>query len=220
VLPRRAYGKSVFINCPFDATHRPLFYALVFAVYDCGFIPRSAQEVVDAGEVRIEKILRLIRESKFGIHDISLTETDARTGLPRFNMPLELGLFLGAKAFGLGKQRQKATLVLERRRYLYQRYCSDIAGQDINAHGRREAAAIAAVRDWLSNHSTRPMPGGTVVGRRFRAFRRELPALCRAVGLHSHALTFSDFTAMVVTWLKADQAALIRAKRAAALRFR
>ena len=132
MLPRRAYANSVFINCPFDAAHRTLHYALVFAVYDCGSIPRSAQEVVDAVEVRIDKILRLIRESKFGIHDISLTEADTRTGLPRFNMPLELGLFLGAKAFGRGKQRQKGTLVLERRRYLYQRYCSDIAGQDIS----------------------------------------------------------------------------------------
>jgi hypothetical protein len=68
---RRAYAKNVFINCPFDATYRPLFDALVFAVSDCGFIARSAQEVVDGGEVRIQKILRLIRESKFGIHDIA-----------------------------------------------------------------------------------------------------------------------------------------------------
>ena len=208
---RRSYSASVFINCPFDATYRPIFNALVFAVHDCGFIARSAQEVVDGGEVRIQKILRLIRESKFGIHDISLTELDARTGLPRFNMPLELGIFLGAKAFGDGRQRQKVTLVLERSRYAYQRYCSDIAGQDITAHGRQQRRAIGAVRDWLSTHSTQPMPSGTVIASRFKAFCRHLPALCAAVGLRPRELTFSDFTAMVVTWLKADQEPFLRA---------
>jgi hypothetical protein len=200
----RTYAKSVFINCPFDAAYRPLFDAMVFAVYDCGFIPRSAQEMVDGGEVRIQKILRLIRESRFGIHDISLTDADGRTGLPRFNMPLELGLFLGAKTFGAGRQRQKVTLVLERRRYQYQKYCSDIAGQDISSHGRRQRAAIEAVRNWLSTHSAKPMPGGVAIARRFRAFRRAVPAMCSATGLRERDLTYSDFTALVVTWLKAD----------------
>ena len=118
-------------------------------MHDCGFVARSALEVVDAGEARIQKILRLIRQSKFGIHDISRTEADKGTRLPRFNMPLELGLFMGAKALGSGRQRKKASLVLERRRYSYQRYCSDIAGQDIGAHRRSPSAAITLVRNWL-----------------------------------------------------------------------
>ena len=49
------YDKSVFINCPFDDSYLPLFRALVFAVFECGLIPRCAQEVYDAGEVRIER---------------------------------------------------------------------------------------------------------------------------------------------------------------------
>lgn len=214
---RRTYHESVFINCPFDAAYRPLFDAIVFAVHDCGFIARSAQEVVDAGEVRIQKIVRLIRESKFGIHDISLTEPDSRTRLPRFNMPLELGLFLGAKAFGSGRQGQKVTLVLERHRYSYHRYCSDIGGQDINAHQRRQGRAITVVRDWLSTHSGKPMPGGRVIALRFTTFRRQLPTMCARVGLVATELTFSDFTAMVVTWLKAEQEAVISARIEAVL---
>ncbi len=217
-MRRRTYSESVFINCPFDESYRPLFNALVFAVHDCGFIARSAQEVVDGGEVRIQKILRLIRESKFGIHDISLTEPDARTRLPRFNMPFELGLFLGARAFGRGLQRQKVPLVFERRRYAYHRYCSDIGGQDISAHGRQHVRAIKAVRDWLSTHSPKTMPSGTVIARRFNVFRRHLPTMCRAVDLDDQELTFSDFTAMVVTWLKADQEPRIQARRATTTR--
>jgi hypothetical protein len=94
------HERDVFINCPFDAKYRPLLRGLLFAVHDCGFRARSALEVEDSGEVRVQKIVRIIAESPFGIHDISRVEADPRTNLPRFNMPLELGLFLGAKAFG------------------------------------------------------------------------------------------------------------------------
>lgn len=33
----RTYENSVFINCPFDPEYWPLFEAIVFAAYDCGF---------------------------------------------------------------------------------------------------------------------------------------------------------------------------------------
>ena len=38
------YNDNVFLNCPFDAAYKQLFDALVFAVHDCGFIPRCALE--------------------------------------------------------------------------------------------------------------------------------------------------------------------------------
>jgi hypothetical protein len=90
-----AYEYSVFINCPFDGQYRSLFEAIVFTVQDCGCIARCALEVSDASQVRIEKIFKMISQCKFGIHDISLTELDPSHHLPRFNMPLELGMFLG-----------------------------------------------------------------------------------------------------------------------------
>jgi hypothetical protein len=49
--PSADYDKSVFINCPFDDTCLPLFRALIFAVFECGLMPRCAQEVYDAGEM-------------------------------------------------------------------------------------------------------------------------------------------------------------------------
>ena len=36
----RLYEISVFINCPFDNKYRPILRAIVFAIYDSGFIPR------------------------------------------------------------------------------------------------------------------------------------------------------------------------------------
>ena len=51
------------------------------------------------------------------IHDISRTELDKKTSLPRFNMPFELGLFLGAKKFGAFDQSKKRTLILDKKKH-------------------------------------------------------------------------------------------------------
>src|SRR5690348_17943101 len=57
-------SQNVFINCPFDEEYQPIFNALVFATFDCGLRPRFALEVYDAGEVRIEKIARIVGEDR------------------------------------------------------------------------------------------------------------------------------------------------------------
>jgi hypothetical protein len=98
--PAATYDTSIFFNCPFDEAYKSLFEALVFAAFDCGYVPRCALEVDDAGQVRIEKILAIIRGCRLGVHDISRTELDLVNALPRFNMPFELGLFVGAARFG------------------------------------------------------------------------------------------------------------------------
>ena len=195
------YQKNVFINCPFDRSYRPIFDALVFAVHDAGYIARSAQEVRDTGEVRIEKVLRLVRESKFGIHDISRTTLDRATRLPRFNMPLELGLFLGAREFGDRRQREKVTLVLEREKYSYLKFCSDISGQDPEAHNGEPSEAVTIVRNWLRTHSGFGMPSAEQMLRRFTRFRRQLPAMCRRLRLNPNSLIFVDYAALVSEWL-------------------
>jgi len=59
---------------------------MVFAVHDCGYVARCALETDDSGDVRIEKILAIVDQCKFGIHDISRPELNAHS-LPRFNMP-------------------------------------------------------------------------------------------------------------------------------------
>jgi hypothetical protein len=172
----KSYDNSVFINCPFDSAYRPLFEAVVFAVYDCGFYPRSALEIDDSSEVRIEKIIRIVAECRLAVHDISRTQLDRDSRLPRFNMPLELGIFIGAKAFGSAEHRRKAAIVLDTDRYRYQKYISDIAGQDIRAHHRKPSDAIQQVRSFLSTHcldGTIP-PGGNKIAARYAEFRRGL----------------------------------------------
>ncbi len=91
---------NIFINCPFDPSYKPIFEALIFAIYDLGFVARCALEFDDASTNRFQKISDLIAESPYGVHDISFVKLDKVTKLPRFNMPLELGLFLGCKHYG------------------------------------------------------------------------------------------------------------------------
>jgi hypothetical protein len=134
-MPAEHYEYSVFVNCPFDETYRSVFESIVFTVHSCGYVAHCSLEVDDASEVRIEKIAKMIAECRFGIHDISRTEPDPGTGLPRFNMPLELGMFLGAKRYGRAEQKRKSCLILDADRYRFQKFISDIAGQDIAAHG-------------------------------------------------------------------------------------
>jgi hypothetical protein len=200
----RSYESSVFINCPFDSAYRPLFEAVTFAVYDCGFYPRSALEVEDSSEVRIEKIIRIVGECRLAVHDISRTQLDRDSRLPRFNMPLELGIFIGAKAFGAAEHRRKAAIVLDTDRFRYQKYISDIAGQDIRAHHRRPSDAIQQVRSFLSTHCTDGtiLPGGSKIAARYAQFRQGLAETGAELHVQPGELTFRDLTTLMVAWLQ------------------
>lgn len=196
-----ARGPAVFINCPFDPGYRLLFEAIVFAVYDCGAVPRCALERDDASEPRVEKILRIIGECPYAIHDLSRTELTAE-GLPRFNMPLELGMFLGAKTFGDSQQRAKQCLIFDREPERYLRFCSDIRGMDISVHGGSESRAVHLARNWF--RVLRPevfMPSGSSIEARYAEFIAGLPEICQRMGFDRANLLFIDYVWFVQQWL-------------------
>lgn len=91
---------AVFINCPFDASYRRLFDAIVFAVIYLGFEARCALERDTGTQERLKKVLEIIGSCQFGIHDLSFMRVDPATKLARHNMAFELGLFLGCCEFG------------------------------------------------------------------------------------------------------------------------
>ena len=180
-----------------------MFDAIVFAVTDLGFVARSAREEDDGGEFRLAKIQRIIEQCRYGVHDISAVELDSKHKLPRFNMPLELGLFLGCKRYGSSRQSYKASLIFDADPYRYQIFISDIAGQDIHAHGNDVKTAIRELRAWLATTSKRTMlPGGKDIFDRYTRFQLDLPALCAALKLEPAEVTFKDFRHMIVAWLK------------------
>ena len=199
------FNKNVFINCPFDIPYLCLFNAIVFTIHDIGFRPRCSLEASNASQIRLGKILDIISECKYSIHDISRTELDSASGLPRFNMPLELGLDLGCKRFGKSHQIEKVSLILDIKPYRYQKFISDISGQDISAHGGNEKNVIRIVRDWLSPELDPRIfivPGGDTIFKRYQAFQMALPALCKKLSWKPKELPFSDFSFAIATWIK------------------
>lgn len=110
-------------------------------------------------------------------------------------MPLELGVFLGAERFGTDEQRKKKCLVLDKEPYRYQKFISDISGQDIHVHNNDPKQAIKIVRDWLRNTSRRTaIPGGHEIYRRYQIFLSDLPEMCHEARLKVKELIFNDFT--------------------------
>lgn len=147
-----SFEKNVFINCPFDSQYVPLLRALVFTCLYLDFSPRLAQ-TISSSNIRIDQIKKHIKMCKFGIHDLSRSKALSIGELPRFNMPFELGLDVGASEFGASKLKSKRILVLDTERYHYQKVLSDIAGQDISSHEDNPKVLVKRVRDWFSNNS-------------------------------------------------------------------
>jgi hypothetical protein len=196
---------GVFINVPFDRRYKKLLDALVFAVHDCGFVAHCAREEDDSSQIRLTKIYDIIEECRFGIHDLSRVTLDSRYRLPRFNMPLELGIFLGAKRYGGADHVSKSCLVLDRDPYRVKIFCSDIGGQDIRAHRNDVREAVRAVREWLRTTSKRPgIRGPSDMAARYLQFRSELPAICRAARLDLGDLGFLDYRTIVEEWVRAN----------------
>lgn len=185
-------ARSVFINCPFDAQYQPLFDAIVFSVIYCGLQVRSGLQIVDAGQLRLEKIVRQLEQSRFSVHDISRVGLEVHNGLPRFNMPLELGMALGMKHLGRNVLRDHVIIVMETERFRFQTFASDLAGVDIAHHGDDPSRVARSVRDALATHIDHPLPSGSVLDEARQTFLRALPAMVAAANQQLAELTFID----------------------------
>lgn len=206
-MPASPYPKNVFINCPFDKNYNATFHAIIFTVFDCGYTPKCSLELEDCSENRLEKILNIIEVCQLGIHDISRTEINSKNKLPRFNMPLELGIFIGAKRYGNAFQKKKNCLILDSHAYRFQKFISDIAGHDIKSHKNNFEQAIEAVRNWLHTHTRKniKIPGGKHIQLRYQRFRQEMPVVCNQLKLNTNNLTFTDYKNVVALWLEDNQ---------------
>lgn len=145
------FEKNVFVNCPFDEQYLPLLRPLLFTVIYLGLKPRISLEAIDSGELRLAKIVSLIRESKFSIHDLSRSEAAVIGELYRLNMPFELGIDFGCRLFGDVHHQGKRTLILEARSHRYKAAISDLAGADVDCHENTPYKVIGLVRNWLKN---------------------------------------------------------------------
>lgn len=147
-----SFEKNVFINCPFDESFYPLLRPILFTVIYLGLNPRIATERFNSGEARVNKIIELITDSKFAIHDLSRIKATKSGEYFRLNMPFELGLDIGCSQFKPGKWSRKFCLVMVAEKFKYQAAISDLSNSDVAVHRNDPEDVIAEVRNWL-NHT-------------------------------------------------------------------
>jgi hypothetical protein len=165
------FERSVFINCPFDDDYAPILQAISFCVVYLGFVPRLAPENPDNAAARLDRILELIRESKYGIHDLSRCKSTGPDEYARMNMPFELGADYSCRRFGADHLADKAILVLEHTDFDYQKALSDIAGWDIRAHDGDFQKVILHVRSWLVAKAGAEPVGASRIQRKYIDFQ-------------------------------------------------
>lgn len=175
--------------------------AAVFAVYRCGFFPRSALEKDNGILIRLENIISIIKDCRYGIHDLSRTELGS-TGLPRFNMPFELGIFVGAHRFGNQGQRYKTAVILDNKPYQYLQSISDLNGVDAKAHYNDPTNILKHIRNWLSTEAREAsIPTTRTLLNHYKAFEALLPFLEVTLNLEEEDMTFNDLCMMIETYI-------------------
>jgi hypothetical protein len=171
MTPAPPFERSVFINCPFDEPYAPLLQAIAFCVTDLGFYPRIAPENADNAANRLERIVELIRGSRYGIHDLSRCKSTAIGEYARLNMPFELGLDHACARFGPDPLTSKTILILEETRFDYQKGLSDIAGWDIQAHGGDFINLVRIVSGWLTRQANAQPVGASRIQDDYMVFQ-------------------------------------------------
>lgn len=176
------YETNVFINCPFDDDYLILFRPLLFTILYLELEPKISQ-TISSSNIRINQIKEHIRNSKFGIHDLSRCKPLKKNELPRFNMPYEMGLDAGCMEYGGKRFKDKKILILETDKFQYQKVISDIAGQDIKNHNDDPLTIIKNVRDWFSDlNETNTLPNTEKIWKAYNEFDKNLTNNLLAIG--------------------------------------
>lgn len=164
------FSKNVFINCPFDDQYIPLLRPILFTIIYLGFTPRIALERSDSGEARINKIIDLIKASKFSIHDLSRIKSSKKSEYFRLNMSFELGVDIGYRIFKDGQTKNKKCLILEKEKYQYQKALSDLSSSDVKSHNNEPEEVIRQIRDWFVVNELERADSGTIIWDSFNKF--------------------------------------------------
>ena len=165
------FETSVFINCPFDENYAPLLEAALFCIVYFGLSPRLANERLEAGENRLEKIVEMIRGCKFSIHDLSRSQAENPGEYFRMNMPFELGIDFGFRRTDDENLQRKKFLIFEKNRFDLKRSLSDIAGLDVDHHKDSFEEVIKCVRDFFRVEADIEAPGAAKIEADYATFQ-------------------------------------------------
>ena len=97
-------------------------------------------------------------------------------------MPYELGLDIGCWKYGGKKHRNKKIMILEKEQYNYQKFLSDISGQDIFSHKNDPEILIKKVRDWFSANDSKKLDGPSKIWTAYNQFSAKLTDILKREG--------------------------------------
>lgn len=145
------FDKNIFINCPFDEDYiNDLLKPILYIIIKNGFNPRLALEISDSSQFRLDKIIQIIKECKYSIHDLSKVRAIKKGEYARMNMPFELGIDYGIKNINDEYMSKKQFLILEAVKYDYMKAISDINGLDIKVHENKTQKIFECLYAWIS----------------------------------------------------------------------
>ncbi len=199
-----AFDKNVFINCPFDEDYKPILKALVFCTIYLGYKPLLS-ETLNSANSRVEGIQNLISSSKYSIHDLSRMEATKKNELARFNMPFELGLDMGCKKFGKGKNKGKFLLIFDKIRHRYKKALSDLSGNDIEIHHNKPETAIRKFRNWMYKiqETKTKMDSGNKIWERYNEFNGDFYEITKEDALNKYDIAempWDEFCQYILDW--------------------
>jgi len=146
-----SFEKNVFINCPFDITYiNDLLKPMLYVIIKNGYNPRLTLEISDSGQLRLEKITDIIKDCRYGIHDLSIVKSKKAGEYARMNMPFELGIDYGLRKSNINPLNSKQLLILEAVKYDYIKAISDINGFDIKVHNNNTKKLFECIYSWSS----------------------------------------------------------------------
>ncbi len=168
---------SVFLNVPYDAAFENLLLAYIAAVSAYGFSPRATLEI-PFGQRRLDRILTLIRQSQYSIHDLSRVQLDRKSPrTPRFNMPFELGLTVALEKTA---HPDHSWVVCESVRRRINKSLSDLDGTDPYIHGGTIAGVFREMGNAFVGSSRQPTV--TEMSQIYRVLRAQFPSVLKRAG--------------------------------------
>jgi len=192
---------EVFLNVPYDQKFERLFLGFIAGISAFGLVPRATLEITSSTR-RLDRILILMRDCQYSVHDLSRVELDSvapRT--PRFNMPFELGLSV-AHQRGLTRKKHE-WFVFESKRFRLAKSLSDLNGTDPFIHD----GTITGLFRELCTVFRRPGRQPSVQQMRgiYKELRKNLPIILGQAGSQSpyNARVFKDLS--VIASASADR---------------
>jgi hypothetical protein len=168
---------SVFLNVPYDAPFENLLLAYIAAISAYGFSPRATLEI-PFGQRRLDRILTLIRQSQYSIHDLSRVQLDRKSPrTPRFNMPFELGLTV---ALERTTHPDHSWIVCETVLRRVNKSLSDLDGTDAYIHGGTIKGVFREMGNAFVGSSRQPTV--TEMSQIYRVLRAQFSSVLKRAG--------------------------------------